>query len=474
MPNQNPAYDTFAVDTDALPWETLPQTISAVLDGTWGALDGQMAATVSTTVTATLSAVWGSLDGQIVATVIPKVEAVLNGAWGALTAAMSATVIPPVSATMAGVWGALVGQMFATPVTPAFTGLQWQMNDGSGWVDIPGETSLSLSVVGYEGGTCFRIVETYDTDGCYDQVTSGILCLDIEVTPPECLQFFYGTGEDVEFEVPAGITSIDAMCWGGGYWGGQTFGTIPVTPGEILRFRVGIAATGQAGAYPNGGNGGNGPTVLGGGGSGGTDIFRGSTPLMVAGGEGGGNASTLMSSASSTRGGCGHSGGSGSTSTVGTIGIPTTPNGRPYDSSSTSGKGGTQTSGGLIGAGGTTPATAGSLDQGGNGSSHTQAGSTTGGGGGGGYFGGGGGGRSSISGFSWGGGGGSCYVDASVTGEFYMHRNFLYLAPCVDGSDGTAVPIITSEDDPTMLGTMLHCDVVAAAAADGLIALRLC
>lgn len=154
--------------------------IEAALDGTWGGLDGQMAAVIHTTVPAVLSGAWGLFDGQMTATVIPKIDAVLAGVWGSLDGQMIATILPIHEAVLAGVWGGLTAHMHAVHSTPPTAPMQWQFDDGSGWLDIFGETGPTIDISGYPPGTCFRLVETFVRNNCTVVSTSDPMCIPIE------------------------------------------------------------------------------------------------------------------------------------------------------------------------------------------------------------------------------------------------------------------------------------------------------
>ena len=106
-------------------------------------------------------------------------------------------------------------------------------------------------------------------------------------------EFAY-TGSDINWTVPAGVTSIDVKAWGagGGRYhrismsnaapsggGGSAFGTLSVTPGEVLTIVVG-----QGGSYKFGGHqtnvyGGGGLASLNANGGGLSGIFTGSSIL---------------------------------------------------------------------------------------------------------------------------------------------------------------------------------------------------
>lgn len=217
------------------------------------------------------------------------------------------------------------------------------------------------------------------------------------------------TGLEFEYAVPDGCTTLTVKMWGagGGYGlssggpgggGGYATATLTVTPGEILKVRVGGAGanasghnTTSLGGYNGGGNGPAHASAYlgpGGGGGGASGVYRGATPLLMAGGGGG--------SGGSGGGATGAAGGAGGGMT-GQAG---------YASSGTvsGGGGGTQDAGGARGTPGPTPATAGTYGQGGNGAQTRGYGG--GGGGGGGYYGGGGGGNQGNNSNSGGGGGG--------------------------------------------------------------------
>lgn len=214
---------------------------------------------------------------------------------------------------------------------------------------------------------------------------------------------FNATGAEEAYAVPAGYTQAEAYligaAGGGGIYtvnsgnsgaGGYTKATFPVTAGESLTIRVGTggkagermnsaALSGGLGGFPGGGSGSFGDT-FGGGGGGYSGIFRGTTPVLIAGGGGGGS-------------GYSNYGGSGGGLNGGQGGAP----------------GGTQTGGG----GGTYPGT---RYRGGNanGGNRTVSTSNDGGGGGSGYWGG-----SANNGDGISGGGGSGYISSAATGNTY-------------------------------------------------------
>lgn len=232
------------------------------------------------------------------------------------------------------------------------------------------------------------------------------------------------TGGQQYFTVPAGVTSLEVLMFGGRGGDGSpasgvsqpgglsayvNFSAMPVTPGESLRIVVG--GHGESGNGSNGGNGGFGGGGSGattgqrsGGGGGMSAIFRGvadAVAVAAGGGGAGANVSNLV----------GGSGGRGGTPNGFAGSIPVNGN------SGAGGGGHTNPDGsGNGGAGGVSPASSsyngssGSLLVGGSG------GSIGGGGGGGGYFGGGGG-SGSPGGPASGGGGGSSY--SAIAGTTY-------------------------------------------------------
>ncbi len=241
----------------------------------------------------------------------------------------------------------------------------------------------------------------------------------------------YTTAGTSTFTVPAGCTSISAVCVGGGGGGGGgesgrnegvtgggggalCYGTIPVTPGESLTITVG--------------SGGNGGTTGNDGTAGGTTtISRGATNLITAGGGGAGlerstatvNGGTRSVDASVTNSGGGNGGNSGGNST---------------DTGSGGGGAGGYSAAG--GAGGTTGNGSASTGGGGGGGGATSSGQGYGGGGvgilgagsngtagvlnssGGGVGSNGGGSASGTrpAGGAFGGGGGACDDDTSGSG----------------------------------------------------------
>lgn len=214
---------------------------------------------------------------------------------------------------------------------------------------------------------------------------------------------FAYTGTAQTWTVPAGVTQVTldlrGAQGGGGYpcggagrdndggLGGQTLGTLAVTPGAVLQIYVGGQATdvGNITPAPGGFNGGGAGGQYGAGGGGASDVRVGGNAwanrVAVAGGGGGGNTGCPDYGA----GGAG--GGSAGAPGVGNV------------SSFTPGGGGTQSAGGAAGSsdGGGGTAQPGQLGQGGSSPTYHFAG------GGGGYYGGG-------SAYGAGGGGGSGFT----------------------------------------------------------------
>jgi hypothetical protein len=232
-----------------------------------------------------------------------------------------------------------------------------------------------------------------------------------------CTVTFTYTGGLQSWSVPAGVTSanFDVLGASGGSLpgtgqpvgglGGETKGTLSVSPGDLYFIYVGgkgtnqssSATASQAGGF-NGGAAGGGPAIgsAGAGASGGwaSDVRSGgslSSRLLVAGG-GGGAASAGTSPVTTGNGGAGGgtTGGNGNGEAI------------------ASGAGGTPSAGGAAGAGGSAAGTGGVLGAGGAGGVALSAG------GGGGYYGGGGGGFDPTTGAYGPGGGGSSHTAPTV------------------------------------------------------------
>lgn len=246
------------------------------------------------------------------------------------------------------------------------------------------------------------------------------------------------TGSDQTYNVPAGCSTLSVKLWGAGGGGGNpasshdnsggggghTYADIAVTAGENLKFVVGQGGptgttSNYSGTYGGGGQVYGAITLsygAGGAGGGYTGIFRGSTPLVIAGGGGGGGGQTWGAcSACKFRGGAG-GGMSGQQAERNDGGSPV------------GGYGGTQANGGATGtnfgdAGGIL-ATAGTYLNGGRGGVHEDAYGNrydVGPSGGGGYYGGGG----VVNNNSPGAGGGSGYIGGSgVTNAATIAGNY--------------------------------------------------
>ena len=238
------------------------------------------------------------------------------------------------------------------------------------------------------------------------------------------VQAFNYTGSDQTFTIPSGVTSATIQAWGAGggsdslnsgkygAGGGYATGVLAVSAGDVMKIVIGQG--GRLGSH---------------GGS---------------GGSGGGYSGIFLTSVShaNARLIAGAGGGAGDENNGGEGGGTTGTNGRDNASTFNSGKGGTQSAGGLAGnatytsQSGILP-TAGSALQGGDGGGdaggghgytpasyggggrggHEPGGSQGGGGGGGGYYGGGGGDGNAYGnnggGGGAGGGGGSSYIGHS-------------------------------------------------------------
>lgn len=230
-----------------------------------------------------------------------------------------------------------------------------------------------------------------------------------------------GNGSEETIIVPDGCLAgkMEVRIWGAGGAGcftasnssggagGFVHAVVDVTPGQVVRIRVGQGgqdgAGGHVGGYKNGGDPGNGTEAGGGGAWSGVAIgatFDRTTCVLMAGA--GGGAADVANGQSSAYGGAGggNTGGSGATYLDGTP---------PY----TTPTGGSQTAGGVAGIVDGTAGTAGDEYTGGNGTYQSY---WQGGGGGAGWYGGGGGGANyyGASG-GQGGGGGSSYVKSTVT-----------------------------------------------------------
>ncbi len=221
--------------------------------------------------------------------------------------------------------------------------------------------------------------------------------------PPTVTKSFISTGEQKEFMVPVGVSSVRVEGIGApggsgigtasGGVGADVVGTLPVTVGEVLYVEVAAAGFNGGGVGgPGGGRGGDASDVR--------TIPMGSlgtleSRLLVAAGGGGAGGSFFLGTG-------GNGGAAGNPGTNGTGGSLTSGGG--------AGGAGTLTGGGAGGVGcsssGLWTGSAGALGVGGNGGVDFGFPLTGGGGGGGGYTGGGGGGGTCGPGPGGGGGGG--------------------------------------------------------------------
>jgi len=320
-----------------------------------------------------------------------------------------------------------------------------QPTEPTSWTTISTTSSTLSNLTSYTGmnTTDMVAVGLYDPDQTLvDNTFNGTIYRAIVRTRAGLTtEYFYYTGASEAFTVPAGVTSVDALLWGGGRSGGQTFGTMSVFPGDVLTIRVGGVNNGRLGGWPNGGTGGANTyfNSYSAGGAGSSDIFLGSTPLMVAGGQGGDSPMRITDPLDTDQiVAWGTGGGSGTTTNTYNPTI-NTPNGCMGYVLSWGGRGGSQEAGGGAGYAPsgktwiTAYPTAGAYGQGGNGAS-TNASYTgltsgtpynaSGGGGGGGYYGGGGGGINTSgvdptqTKYGGTGGGGSSYVNTSVCSNY--------------------------------------------------------
>lgn len=170
-------------------------------------------------------------------------------------------------------------------------------------------TDTSTYVGGQYATTYYFLLKALGTQGANDTIVR-ISASTQPYTPSDHIYVYTGSPET--FVVPPGVTSIQVKSWGsqggsavGAYGtypggeGGYVYTTVPVTPGETLTVKVG-GRGGYNAASPYGGLGGGSGTPLytvigpyghadgtAGSGGGATGLYRGSTPLAVAGGGGG-------------------------------------------------------------------------------------------------------------------------------------------------------------------------------------------
>ena len=301
--------------------------------------------------------------------------------------------------------------------------------------------AFTSAITGLTAGTTYH-VRAYATNSVGTSYGS-----DVSFTPNNSITFSF-TGSYQTWTVPAGVTSVVINAYGGGGGGGggaaggrggYAWGTLAVTPGDMVTFQVGGGAdyisnltygAVAPGGWPDGGgaympntpllNGINqwagGSVGMGGGSSavyyvpgGKTNDTNASHRKLVAGGGGGGGGDNvlIMARQQSTCGQGGSyaygvpvaGGAGGGTTGGGTGSYSTTWVTCRGNGNMVSGMGGTQSAGGTGGNGGGSGA-------GGNSSDYSNVMYGTGGGGG--WWGGG-------DGENWSGGGGSSYI-GGVTG----------------------------------------------------------
>ena len=239
--------------------------------------------------------------------------------------------------------------------------------------------------------------------GALLQVQAG----DSGIQPLNTTQYYYFSGAQVTYTVPANVFRIQVHMWGAGggfgfnggvgsIGGGGAYvtGFVDVTPGEQYFVRVGGGGGRPFGGF---GGGGNGNTGGGGGGGGGATWFiraTGSNILAMAGGGGGGGAFAST-----------NFGGAASWTGVGFRGGPT-PQTQTTTPTTNHGGGGDTNAVTPAANGATAPTWPGSNGTAGQGGAGNQSSGAPGGGGGG-WVGGGGGGLDTLHG---GGGGGSSYT----------------------------------------------------------------
>jgi len=269
-------------------------------------------------------------------------------------------------------------------------------------VSITGPDGVCRKVTNNNGSNSLYVATT--TTAEWENFISNPGSASLATCAPPPPTGFAATGGNQSYIVPAGVTSIQVtlngagggVSSGTGYGGkgGQTIGTLAVTPGETLTVIVGAAGASRAIGTPTGE-----PATFGGGAAGGNDksggqgcasgggrsaIRRGATELLTAGGGGGGGNYKAMR------------GDSGGGLTAAASGQDTGEGPHGLD--------GSQSAGGANGAGGGSPGT---QFQGGNGMNYTSKYHCSAGGGGG-WFGGGGGGADEQRAVGGGGGSGYC------------------------------------------------------------------
>lgn len=146
-----------------------------------------------------------------------------------------------------------------------------------------------------------QAITTYQTLNPGLPATDGLIILYPQGLTPVT---FEATGQDQQYVVPTGVTSIRADVWGAGGGssygggGGYTTGTINVTPGETLGIGVGekgVRGPSSTIGYSPGGRAGRAPHSRAYHGGGLSGIFRGtisrSNSILIAGGGGGASGS---------------------------------------------------------------------------------------------------------------------------------------------------------------------------------------
>jgi hypothetical protein len=261
------------------------------------------------------------------------------------------------------------------------------------------------------------------------------------------------TGGSQYWTVPAGVTQATFTLYGaaggqatgdesgGGGFGAEVSGALPVTAGTVLQVNVGQVGQQGGTAFGGGGAGGSESVGLGGGGGGESDVrapdangdYPRSAALLVAGGGGGGGDWGLSFPPPENTPAQPWGGNGGDADTAGAAPAANVDFCGDTFGAAAGGAHGTTTAGGAGGAGGSPTAVAGSSctavngaagaagtagtgGTGGNGNNYG-----AGGGGGGGYYGGGGGGGGAVdqtwheTGAGAGGGGGASYLGSTGT-----------------------------------------------------------
>ena len=169
----------------------------------------------------------------------------------------------------------------------------------------PALSNVQNPVVVWSSTGTYNVTLTVTLNGCTSSVTNQSIVVS-NCGSAHGSQTFSYTGSTQTFTVPACVFSLQLEAWGaqggnagsGGYTGGRggyAFGTINVSPGDVIYVNVGgkgMDGTTSSGYYTTGGfNGGGTGVSEGGGGGGGSDVRVGGTALanrvLVAGGGGG-------------------------------------------------------------------------------------------------------------------------------------------------------------------------------------------